>query len=277
MFFHSRTFSGGATDRVPLRMCRAWSIVLFVSIPAIAAPATQPSSGSPEAEVTATKGAPTTNPADEIRMWFADLAHSDAAVREEAMVNLMGLRRGDLPKLRKVVEESLPLAPSQTEVLRRIVIQVFLAGDTYEGNPQTGFLGIRMAPTSVSLRDFNPDAVQGRPLCGVVVESRMPGFCAGRMLRDGDVIIGITERPHVSLQTTPDFAAAIQDVAPGDTVHFEVLRQGQVRRIPITLDPRPNDADQGVIGMPDLLERRRKESDALWDGEFASLVKEGIS
>ncbi len=257
--------------RMPVIQPFSIAIALLGSVSAIAAPATEPST-RPDRPV-----AGQLERDDRIRQWFADLANSDAAVRDDAMVNLMGMRRDDLSRLRKIVEESLPLAPSQAAVLRRIVIQVYLAGDTYESNPQLGFLGIRMAPTSVSLRDFNPDASLARPISGVVVESRMPGFCAGRMLHDGDVIIGISEQPQVSLQTTTDFAIAIQNVAPGETVHFQVLRQGQIHRIPITLDPRPTEADQGLIGMPDLLERRHRESEDYWSREFATVVKEGVS
>ncbi len=244
---------------------------LLCSLSSIGTPTTQPSTRPNQAP------AAKLDSVDQIRQWFADLADSDAGVRDEALMNLMGIRRDDLPKLRKIVEESSPLAPSQAAVLRRIVIQVYLAGDTYESNPQLGFLGIRMAPTSVSLRDFNPDASLARPISGVVVESRMAGFCAGRMLRNGDVIIGIAEQPQVSLQTTTDFAIAIQNVAPGETVHFQVLRQGQIHRIPIKLDPRPTDADQGLIGMPELLDRRHRESEDYWSHEFATVVKDGVS
>lgn len=246
-------------------------IALFCSISTFAAPTTEPSTRPDQAP------APQVDRVDQMRQWFADLANSDASMRDGAMVNLMGMRRDDLPMLRKIVEENLPLVPSQAAVLRRIVIQVYLAGDTYESNAQLGFLGIRMAPTSVSLRDFNPDASLSRPISGVVVESRMPGFCAGRMLHDGDVIIGIAEQPQVSLQTTTDFAIAIQNVAPGETVHFQVLRQGQIHRVPITLDPRPAAADQGLVEMQELLERRHRESEAYWAHEFAKVMKEGVS
>ena len=54
---------------------------------------------------------PTTKP-DPISTWFSDLANRDASVREQARINLMGISRTDLERLRKLVETSRPLAPS---------------------------------------------------------------------------------------------------------------------------------------------------------------------
>src|SRR5687768_6475768 len=58
---------------------------------------------------------------------FADLAHQDAAVREAARMTLLGLPRSQLDRLRKVVQNSLPLLPSQAASLHDIVTHVYLS------------------------------------------------------------------------------------------------------------------------------------------------------
>lgn len=204
--------------------------------------------------------------------WFSDLAHRDAAVREEAVVNLMGLRRTDLPLLERVIRKSMPLKPPQAIALRQIITQVYLSGDPYEPSPDAGFLGIELRTTVVTLGGENdPDSAQG----GVVVVRRMPGFCGARMLRDGDVILGIVERPRVQFTTTDDFRAVVRDTGPGQTIHFQVLRLGRIIRVPITLDVRP--ADTGIMGLEELLQRRGEAADEYWQKNFAPVIKEGVS
>jgi hypothetical protein len=225
----------------------------------------------------------TTQPADTrtiddlaaIKSWFSDLASADGTLRDDALTNLMGLKSSDLPALKQVVEESRPLVPAQASVLRQIVTQVFLSGEHYEGDPAAGFLGIRMEQTAVSFRDpALPDAPVTN--AGVVIVERMPGFAGARMLRDGDVILAILDRPDAPLRDPQDFALAVKDMGAGATVHFQVLRRGQVIRAAVKLDVRPLEANQG-FGMNDLLERRRLRADEFWAGHFALLVKEGVS
>ncbi len=228
-------------------------------------------------------GDATTQPADSraadelapIKAWFTDLASKDSTLRDAALTNLMGIKASELPALRQVVEESRPLVPAQASVLRQIVTQVFLSGEHYDGDPAAGFLGIRMEQTVVSFRD----PAQGEsPVtnAGVVIVERMPGFPGARMLRDGDVILAILDRPDAPLRDPQDFALAVKDMGAGATVHFQILRRGQIMRAAVKLDVRPLEANQG-FGMNDLLERRRLRADEFWATHFASLVKEEVS
>src|SRR2546423_14648796 len=72
-------------------------------------------------------------PADSpIRGWFADLTSPDAAVRDRAQAQLMGISRDDLAGLRALIQQASPPAPSQVAALHDVVIHAFLTGETYE-------------------------------------------------------------------------------------------------------------------------------------------------
>ncbi len=208
-----------------------------------------------------------------IRQSFTDLAHSDPGVREQALVNLMGMPRQDLPRLQRLVEQSRPLRPSQAAVLRQIVTQVYLAGEPYESNGHFGFLGVRMAESSVNqLNTHRPN--QEEPSTGIVITECLAGFSGSRFLRTGDVILGIVERPDVKLQGAVEFGTAIRELGPGRQVRFEVLRDGQVVKINVTLDPRPVEADIDIAALD---YRRRNKAEEYWQRSFAPLLKETTS
>src|SRR4051812_19784271 len=161
----------------------------------------------------------TTKPSDQIPIWFSDLANKDASVREQARVGLMGISRGDLPILRKLVESNRPLAPSQAMALREIVVQVFQATEPYEqwaGNQ--GFLGVPLRDATIVL-DPNDDESQA----GVLVTDRISGFCAYRFLQNGDVIVGISEVPGKPIRKAGDLTDIVKTRKGGDTIHLEIL------------------------------------------------------
>ncbi|MDB5303383.1 MAG: hypothetical protein JWM97_932 [Phycisphaerales bacterium] len=233
---------------------------------------------------TSSAAEPTTRPSEktdsatQIRTWFGDLASREAAVRQDAEANLMGMGASSLPALQKAVEESRPILPSQAMVLRKIVTQVFLSGVQYDGNPTEGFLGIRMEEARMPFNDDAPVDEKRPPITGVVIVERMPGFAGARVLRDGDVVLGIEEFPNTPFRRTQDFAVAVKDKGAGTVLHFQVLRHGQVIRLAIKLDPRPFDANFGFGGTMDgLLEQRRIAAEEYWDKNFAMLLKEKVS
>jgi hypothetical protein len=226
--------------------------------------------------------APATRPAaDEatVRAWFADLANRDASVREEARTNLMGLPRHELPLIQRLVEEGRPLVPSQVAVLREIVAQVYLAGEPYETNGRDGFLGIMMS--RANLTDL-PGEGMPTLATGVVVESRKPGFGGCRMLRDGDVLLGLTDRPEVVFRRTEDLQNAVRLMRAGQTLKLDVLRHGQVRHVAIVLDPRPavveaHVAEEGIFKLDEWVNQRMDRFNEYWRRAFAPLLKEDIS
>jgi hypothetical protein len=207
-----------------------------------------------------------------MRQWFGELDDKDASVREAARRNLMGMRRADLAAFRQLVQESQPLQPSQAAVLRQIVTHVFLSGETYDTTNAEGFLGVKMQETSVRLPAAD-GADPFAPAVGVVIVERMPGFVGARMLVDGDVILGVVERPDVRTLGMYEFQMVVKGVNPGTTIHFQVMRQGQVVRVPVAPDPRPFEAD---VNMQDLVYRRQRKADDYWERVFAPSVKEGV-
>lgn len=227
---------------------------------------------------------------------FAELADSDAAVREEARTRLMGLDRRYLPALQKLVERSRPLLPSQAAVLRQIVTHVYLAGEPYAANGNFGFLGVRMLNVDVSTADPAapapdapaPDAPAPPPDAadpllatrkGVVITERMPGFVGYRMLLDGDVIVGLADQPDFHFDSQQGFSEAVRRVGAGQTVRFDILRRGQLAKVAIKLDPRPDAADPDRHGpgpMDELVTRRRQRAETYWDATFGPMLKERV-
>jgi hypothetical protein len=230
--------------------------------------------------------APTTNPAPAtqadaddsaslppIRQCFAQLSDADPDVRDQAMDQLMGLSRDDLPLLQQVVQEAAPLPPAQIEALRKIVNQVYLSADKYPANQRLGFLGIRTGITNLTAVDPGAENSAAR---GIVVLKRIPGFCGARFFRDGDIIIGIDEAPGVTFAEPDSFVQAIRDAGPGSTLHLQVLRGGTVRPVAVSLDSRPTEADFDP-DLASLVQRRRQDFDAYWEKTFAPLLKEQVS
>ena len=216
---------------------------------------------------------PTTQPADNAAMhkWLADLASADSSVRDSARTKMMTLTRDDLPALQKLVAESRPLAPSQAIAIRQIVQEVYLAGEPYKADENKGFLGILMNDSGSEVRDFDHGDVHGDP--GVVVAERIPGFCASRMLLDGDVILGTTN-PRLLFTDSSALKQAIQAVLPGETIHLQVLRNGRVIDVPLTLDPTPAEASIPTITGFKL--RRAAKFQEYWESTFAPLLREEV-
>ena len=214
--------------------------------------------------------APVADVSSAVRRDFAELADRDPAVREQALVSLMGMPRQELPAFERFIERSRPLRPSQAAVLRQIVTQIYLAGEPYETNGHFGFLGIRMLEANVNQTNANPGP-DAQPLrTGVVVLDRLPGFSGARFLRNGDVVLGIVEHPELRVAGQVEFMEAIRQLGPGKSVHFEVLRDGQVIKVGITLDARPIEADAGTT----FDDNRRTKAEEYWQRAFAPLLKE---
>ena len=222
--------------------------------------------------------APTTQPTADlasIKRMIAQLADDNYQTREAVRVALMGLGRTELPLLREAVKQSLPLELSQTAVLRDIVTQVYLAGEAYEPEKgASGFLGIGLASLG---RDEDQGLLSLER--GVAVVSRIPGFCAFRELQTGDVILAMISGTRKIEFKSPDpndlFRPAVMAVGAGQTIHFEVLRQGQIINVAITLARRPRNIDQ--IGEPQKFTNTRADkAEEMWNRDFAPLLSEPV-
>jgi hypothetical protein len=218
---------------------------------------------------------------------FTELADGDAKVRDAARSELMGLERRYLPELKRIVEQSKPLLPSQAAVLRQIVTHIYLSGEPYPVNHAMGFLGVRMQSATVSQPvdpqvGRNPQGPEANipaplPQNGVVIVERLAGFVGARALLDGDVIVAIEEHPQVQFASSLAFSQAIASTAPGETIHFQVLRRGRVVKVEVKLDSRPaaaEDADQSSMDALDT--QRRQKADGYWRETFAPLVQDKV-
>jgi hypothetical protein len=219
------------------------------------------------------------------RTWFAQLASIDDAKRDEARTSLMGLTRDDLPALRKLVDESRPLAAAQVAALHEIVLQLYLSGEPYEvdaspvdlaGLPTSpgGFLGL-----------VSGSEGYGSSRLGVPVERRIPGFASFRVLRDGDLILAIIFNPDVPLFALPNvrtsnfeiFKQAIAGVGPNRDVTLEILRQGQRIRVTTQLGARPAIANHPQEQVEEYFAQRLQKAENYWQQELLPLLKAGIS
>jgi hypothetical protein len=213
-------------------------------------------------ELVAERG-PATSPAESIANWYAQLADRDPDVREQARINLLGIRRDDLPHLEKIVAHSSPIQASQAAVLRDIVLHVYIAGEAYEVAETWGsFLGLRDLQTSESP-------------AGVRVNQRIIGFAAYRAFREGDVIVGIAEMPDMPLERVEQLTSLLRNVPPGRPLTFMVFRGGNIQKIVVRPDPRPSAAipanEQRMAEMENL---RLEKGEQYWDRTFAKLVAE---
>jgi hypothetical protein len=233
--------------------------------PAAAPPATQPAAAPAQSPIA--KGT--------IEQWFAELAHYDAAVRERARIELMGLQRNDLDTLHDIVQANLPLSPSQANVLHDIVIHVYLAGEPYVGR-NVGFLGVTLPQAGFAR--FGGDIGDGAPPQNTaVIMDRFPGFVGYRMLQDGDVIMGLGERPDLRIHEPTQLIAAIQEFRPGETVHLKVLRGMQVIDVAVKLDARVNEVAVPAIQIDDFRRAREIKAEEFWQKTFSPLLVEPMS
>jgi hypothetical protein len=224
--------------------------------PATAPAATQPAAGQSIAS---------------IKRLIRELAADNYPARDGARLALMGLKRSELGALRDAIKQSLPLEPSQVIVLREIVTQVYLAGDLYLAEEDgMGFLGVHL-PQWERPEDRALLSVER----GVVVMGRVPGFCAFRMLQDGDVLLSMAAvgGVNVELSTKEQLIAAVKSVRAGERVTFEVLRQGEIRSITVTLERKPLNLEQQI---EEFTGRRAEQAEQLWERDFAPLLAEQL-
>lgn len=231
-----------------------------------------PPSSAPAGDVPTTR--PTTAPSDRatVAKWLTDLASTDPAARDTARSHLMRLHRADLPTLQQLLRRDHPLAPAQAMTLRQVVQEIYLAGEPYDKDPSNGgFLGIYMDGASSATRDLQ-QANDAPKTPGIVVADLFSGFCAARVLREGDVILG-TVSPVQVFNNVDDLKTAVGGAEPGSTIHLQVLRQGQVIQVPLTLDPRPAEIE---FSAESFRRQRAEKFDDYWREAFAPLLKQAV-
>ena len=217
--------------------------------------------------------APASQPVAQIQKWFDDLASAEPAAREEARVALLGLGRDDLEGLRDVVQKSTPLAPAQATALHEIVVHVYLAGETYPGDPQKGFLGVMLARERGGIIGI-PDELEASG-AGVLILDCMPGFCGFRWLRPGDLITGVLTAAGgpqpMRISSKEELIDLVKATGPATKLQLQVLRQGRVMQIAIPLDARPLAADV-LPGPEEWLNDRQTQAEEYWRKTFVPVA-----
>lgn len=257
----------------------AIGLVRWISIPSASGqtPTTQPAT-QPSQAAAADEPAPDAP----MRRWFDRLADPDPKVREQAKTDLMGISASDLPKLRQLVIDHQPIRPAQASALHEIVVQAYLAGQTYQAMNEKWitasdedspyFLGILWSPTSA----------ESDARLGVTVDERLPGFPSYRYLRTGDMILGVYLDPTVSLLQLPNMETHTREqligaIGSGPNVQkivLLVLRDGEQIRISVKMAPRPLLADKLNPGsLTTFIADRNDKADAYWQENFVPLLE----
>jgi len=196
----------------------------------------------------------------QIQSLVAELGSDDPRIRENALGELMDLKRPDLPMLRAAALSQSPLLPGQIASLRQIVAQVFLSGEKYNIDPGDpgGFIGTRFLTT--------PE--------GVLVMDRILGFPAYHYLRNGDLILQLIAYPQIHFRYQNDFPSAIMLFAPGDAVRMAIHRNGRAMIVSVPLDFRPV-AISNTQSDDAWIEQRTRRAEAYWTAEFSILDPAG--
>lgn len=256
---------------------RRWIVVIVLSCcvtpAAIGAPATQPVT-QPIAHPATRPHAQSPPAAPQLTAWFAELGDPDADVRAAALGKLLAISGDDLAALRAVVEAARPVSPAQAAALHDVVVHVYLSGETYETNHDEGFLGVKSLRDDVETLPLGGNPPLGQD-GGVPVGERLPGFCGFRGLRGGDVILGVTAPRPTRLVRWSELLDYVKRSVPGETITFEILRQGKIVQVPLKLDPRPIAASD-PLAIAELISGRTARAESYWTKVFKPLLERDV-
>ena len=248
-------------------LCRVVIAVVTFSSAAIVSAQEVPATAPTAPTAPAVPIAPTTQPIAQIQKWFDNLASTEPAAREQARFDLLGLARGDLETLREVVRKNVPLAPSQSAVLRDIVAHVYLTGDK-DSDGLNGFLGVMLDPQDSGVQE-NMQASN----TGVYIFDCMPGFTGYRWLRPGDVVSGIfADGELVHTTQKQQLIAYVSHTAPGTPLKLQVLRQGREVEVNLRVDERPRVAEEDPLKVDEWRNQRLKDADDYWTQTFVPII-----
>jgi hypothetical protein len=218
---------------------------------------------------------PSTSPVEtqaRIAQCIETLANPEPQLRAGAREALLASgSREDLKLFRKVIAGIGPLVPNQVAALREIVEHLFLTGETYEKNPDAGFLGVQLRSISVQ---WSPQGGVPGTLQGCEIVERYPGFCGYASLQNGDVVLQLGQHGQALLPAL-DMSGIVRLMHPGTTIDMQVLRQGRLIIVPIVINARPTALDDPAIGvetMRTFLAGRQTAADRFWETTFAPLT-----
>jgi len=195
---------------------------------------------------------------------IVQLGSDDPQLRQDALSQLMELKKQDLPALRAAALAQSPLLPGQVAALHRAVRQIFIAGERFrvDASVPGGFIGLYWPPAEAPLK---PSAE------GIVVDDaavvRIPGFPAYRLIRPGDVIVGILECPGVQLHGNTELALTAHRMWPGEVLHLKLLRLGRPINVAVALDFIP--IELNTMNTDSWIQNRDQKAEEYWKREFS--------
>lgn len=250
---------------------RCWPPVFLILL--LGAVATAP--GAPTTRPTTQPQTQATEPSPHLQAWFAELGDPDADVRAAALTKMLALTRADLAALREVVEQARPISPAQAAALYEIIVHVYLSGERFEVAGQQGFLGVQSVSSDGDSLPFEDPAVESGG--GVVIGQRLPGFSGFQGLRDGDIILGVIAPRPTRLARWHELQDFVMRSPPGETLTFEILRQGRIVKSSIKLNFRPAAvADPDLRRRHEFLDGRQARAEAFWLKVFKPLLEEDL-
>lgn len=200
----------------------------------------------------------------------------DQRAREAARRDVLSLTTSELPELRAALAELARqhrLTPGIVRLAYDVTMHAYVREaklqflDAQPPNVRTGepFLGIMLGGDMTS-------STPGAP-AGVAVRSINPGFVAYEVLEEGDLLIAV--RSHRGLERLSHFGnlqMIFQDLAPGDSVEFIIVRGGSVVRAALKLDERPESRLSGEARWQGAANEAQREAAAYWDEQIVPIL-----
>lgn len=173
------------------------------------------------------------------------LGATEWAVRDAAQTYLLG----QPAQQRSDIEQKL-LRTEDPEValrLQQIAIHLFLKAQTrFEG--QASLLGISLYPEPIRMGARGDDVRMA-----ITVMELQPGFPAAEILRAGDRIVGVNNRPFGIEMTVERFRQHVNTSQPGQQMNLLILRGKDEKRVNVTLAGVP---EQGIASLSDYMQNR---------------------
>jgi hypothetical protein len=195
---------------------------------------------------------------------IVQLGSDNPQLRQDALSQLMDLKKQDLPALRAAALAQSPLLPGQIAALHQAVRQIFLAAERYRVDPQDsgGFLGLHWKTLPQS-----PSA-EGIVVDDVVVE-RIPGFTAYRQIQRDDVIVQILDWPPAQMRGNANLVRFVQSMWPGQVLHLKLLRLGRPISVALVVDFLPIELNRDNADA--WIQDRNQKAEEYWKREFSVL------
>lgn len=212
--------------------------------------------------------------ADSIGQLYDRLTDPDPVERGKARTELLGLKKDQLPLLKKAVASSQPVTPAQAQVLRDIVVHIHVheaIGFGTKGDKP--FLGV----DTPEYYDF-----ERPPAIGCLITQPFIGFTAYRYVQPGDIVVQASVRNmNRQVTTFEDFARVLKTAKLGDIVSMTVARGGSKVDISFPLESNPliltsrnanAGANQANIVTATRLKPLIRDANRFFDKEFGPLL-----